>query len=206
MVPTRPARAARVLLPLLAAASIVTGCTTTVAGTASPDPAPRPTEGVGADPVAWGDKVCGGLLSYYRPLVAKPSYDGADLPGIKGRLSGYLGAVAGGIDNGQRQLQTAGASPVSGGDAFAKSIGDLLTRTGSTVDQAKAEVDAADPNNPPDLERRLRSAEDKLRTIGSAQGLDKLGSTPRLDKAVAAAPRCGELNKLTAPAPAPAPR
>lgn len=199
MATPRPARAARVLLPILAAASLAAGCATTVAGTASPDPAPRPTAGVGADPVAWGDKVCGALLSYYRPLVAKPDYAGADLAGIKGRLSGYLGAVATGIDDGQKQLQAAGASPVSGGDPFAKSIGDLLNRTGTTVDQAKTEVDAADPNDVPGFEGRLRSAEDKLRTIGAAQGLDQLGATPRLDKAVAAAPKCGELNKLTTP-------
>lgn len=199
MATPRPARAARVLLPTLLAACLAAGCTTTVAGTASPDPAPRPTAGVGADPVAWGDKVCGALLSYYRPLTAKPDYAGADLAGIKGRLSQYLGTVAGGIDAGQKQLQGAGASPVSGGDQFAKSIGDLLSRTGTTVDQAKAEVDAADPNDVPGFEGRLRSAEEKLRTIGSAQGLDRLGATPRLDKAVAAAPRCDELNKLTAP-------
>ncbi|MFP5069030.1 hypothetical protein ACLFMI_05115 [Pseudonocardia nantongensis] len=199
MATPRPARAARVLLPTLLAACLAAGCTTTVAGTASPDPAPRPTEGVGADPVAWGDKVCGALLSYYQPLTAKPDYAGADLAGIKGRLSGYLGTVAGGIDNGQKQLEAAGASPVSGGDQFAKSIGDLLQRTGGTVDQAKSEVDAADPNDVPGFEGRLRSAEDKLRTIGAAQGLDKLGATPRLDKAVSTAPKCGELNKLTAP-------
>lgn len=199
MATPRPARAARVLLPILAAASLAAGCATSVAGTASPDPAPRPTTGVGADPVAWGDKVCGALLSYYQPLVAKPDYAGADLAGIKGRLSGYLGAVAGGIDDGQQQLQAAGPSPVSGGDPFAKSIGDLLDRTGATVDQAKTEVDAADPNDVPGFEGRLRSAEEKLRTIGAAQGLDQLGATPRLDKAVAAAPRCGELNELTAP-------
>jgi hypothetical protein len=199
MATPRPARAARVLLPALLATLLAGGCAQTVAGTAAPDPAPRPTEGVGADPVAWGDTVCGALLSYYQPLSARPDYGGADLPGIKTRLSEYLGNVKGGIDNGKKQLADAGASPVSGGDQFKTSINDLLNRTGTTVDQARTDVDQADPNDVPGFQARLKSAEDKLRTIGAAEGLDKLGATPRLDKAVATAPKCGELNKLTTP-------
>ncbi|MEQ3550994.1 hypothetical protein WIS52_10965 [Pseudonocardia nematodicida] len=200
MATPRPARAARVLLPTLLAALLAAGCSTTIAGTPSPDPAPPPTEGVGADPVAWGDQVCGALLSYYRPLTARPDYEGADLPGIKDRLAGYLGEVRGGIDAGSQQLTDAGASPVSGGDQFKASISDLLNRTGTTIDEARAEVDQADPNDVPGFQDRLTAAEEKLRTIGAAQGLEELGATPRLDKAVDAAPQCGELEELTAPA------
>ncbi|MBC3194144.1 hypothetical protein H7X46_24120 [Pseudonocardia sp. C8] len=199
MATPRPARAARVLLPTLLAALLAGGCAQTVAGTPAPDPAPRPTEGVGADPVAWGDKVCGALLSYYQPLSARPDYGGADLPGIKSRLSGYLGNVKGGIDAGRKQLAAAGASPVTGGEQFKSSINDLLTRTAPTIDQAKAEVDQANPDDVPGFQARLKSAEDKLRSIGTAQGLDKLGATPRLDKAVATAPKCKELTTLTKP-------
>ncbi|ANY06454.1 hypothetical protein [Pseudonocardia sp. HH130630-07] len=199
MATPRPARAARVLLPTLLAALLAGGCAQTVAGTAAPDPAPRPAAGVGADPVAWGGKVCGALLSYYRPLSARPDYGGADLPGIKTRLSEYLGAVKGGIDAGKKQLGDAGAAPITGGDQFKGSIDDLLKKTGTTIDQAKTEVDQADPNDVPGFQARLKSAEEKLRTIGTAEGLDKLGKTPRLDKAVASAPPCVELNELTKP-------
>ncbi|MFP5020903.1 hypothetical protein [Pseudonocardia phyllosphaerae] len=199
MATPRPGRAARVLLPTLAAAFLAAGCSTTVVGTAAPDPAPRPTSGVGSDPVAWSDKVCGALVSYYRPLTARPDYSGADLPGIKGRLADYLSKLSGGIGDGQKQLQAAGDSPVTGGDEFKKSIGDLLSRTSTTIGQARADVDAANPADVNGFQAKLRSAEDKLRTIGSAQGLEKLGATPRLDKAVASAPKCGELNKLTKP-------
>ena len=183
----------------LLAALLAGGCSTTVAGTPSADPAPRPTAGPGADPVAWGDKVCGSLLSYYQPLSARPNYVGADLPGIKSRLSGYLGSVGSGIGKGQQQLRAVGASPVSGGDQFAKAIGDLLTRTGGTVRQAKADVDSANPADLPGFEAKLKSAEAKLKSIGAAQGLSQLGSTPRLDKAVAAAPKCKQLNQLAKP-------
>ena len=199
MATPRPARAARVLLPALVAAALLGGCSTTVTGTAAPDPAPRPTEGVGADPVAWGDQVCGALLSYYQPLSARPDYAGADRPGIKDRLSGYLGNVRTGIDTGKQQLADAGASPVSGGDQFRTSIEDLLNRTGTTIDEARADVDQADPNDVPGFQERLQAAEETLRTIGAAEGLDQLGATPRLDKAIAEAPRCGELDALTAP-------
>lgn len=199
MVTPRPARAARALLPVLLTALLAGGCAQTVAGTPAPDPAPRPTEGVGADPVAWGDKVCGALLSYYQPLSARPDYAGADLPGIKTRLSEYLTGVKGGIDSGKKQLADAGASPVTGGDQFKTSIDNLLNRTGTTIDQARTEVDQADPNDVPGFQERLTSAEEKLRTIGAAEGLNELGATPRLDKAVATAPKCGELNELTAP-------
>lgn len=191
----RPAVAAAALI----AALLAGGCSTTVAGTPSPDPAPRPTAGPGADPVAWGDKVCGSLLSYYQPLSARPDYNGADLPGIKSRLSDYLSKVSGGITQGQGQLKAVGPSPVSGGDQFAKAIGELLTRTGGTVGKAKVDVDAANPADVAGFEAKLKAAQDKLKTIGSAQGLSQLGATPRLDKAVAAAPKCKQLNQLAKP-------
>ena len=190
----RPAVAAALIAALFAG-----GCSTTVAGTPSPDPAPRPTAGPGADPVLWGDKVCGALLSYYQPLSARPDYNGADLAGIKTRLSEYLGRVAGGIGQGQTQLKAVGASPVTGGDQCAKAIGELLTRTGTPVGQAKPDVDSADPADVAGFEGKLKAAQDKLTTIGSAQGLNKLGATPRLDKAVAAAPKCKQLNQLAKP-------
>lgn len=191
----RPAAAAAALI----AALLAGGCSATIPGSASPDPAPRPTAGPGADPVAWGDKVCGSLLSYYQPLSARPDYNGADLNGIKTRLSDYLGKVGGGIGQGQTQLKAVGASPVTGGDQFAKAIGDLLARTGTTVSQAKADVDSANPADVPGFEGKLKAAQDKLTTIGSAQGLNQLGATPRLDKAVAAAPKCKQLNQLAKP-------
>lgn len=191
----RPAVAAAALI----AALLAGGCSTTVAGTPSADPAPRPTAGPGADPVVWGDKVCGALLSYYQPLSARPDYNGADLGGIKTRLSEYLGRVSGGIGQGQAQLKTVGASPVTGGDQFAKAIGDLLSRTGGTVGQAKSDVDSANPADVAGFEGKLKAAQDKLTTIGAAQGLNQLGATPRLDKAVAAAPKCKQLNQLAKP-------
>lgn len=200
MATPRPARTARVLLPTLLAVLLAGGCASSVAGTPAADPAPRPTAGVGADPVAWGDKVCGATLAYYQPLNTPPNYDGADLAGIKTRLSDYLGKVAAGIDTGKKQLTAAGESPVSGGDAWATAVRDMLDRSGTTIAQAKKDVDAIDPNDVQGFKGKLDGAQQKLRTISGAQGLDKIGPTPRLDKAFATAPKCVALKKINGPA------
>ncbi len=105
------------------------------------------------------------------------------------------------IDQGQQQLKAAGASPVTGGDDLVKSYADAMTRNGKTVADAKAEVDGVDPKNAPAFQQKLDSADAKLKTFAAPQGLDKLGNTPRLVKAIEKSPKCGEYRSITQPPP-----
>jgi hypothetical protein len=197
--PRQTAAAAALLAALFAG-----GCATTIAGTPSADPAPRPTSGPGADPAAWTDKVCGALVTYWKPMTpgALPNFaDDKSEDAIKKRLSDYLGTVSGAIDQGQQQLKAAGASPVTGGDDLVKSYADAMTRNGKTVADAKAEVDSVDPANAQAFQQKLDSADAKLKTFAAPQGLDKLGNTPRLVKAIEKSPKCGEYRSITQPPP-----
>lgn len=197
---TRQTAAAAALLAALFAG----GCATSVAGTPSADPAPQPTSGPGADPAAWADKVCGALVTYWTPMTqgALPDFkQDTTEEAIKKRLSDYLGTVTTAIDQGQQQLKAAGPSPVTGGDDLVKSYIDAMTRNGRTVADAKAEVDSVDPKNAPAFQQKLDSADEKLKTFAAPQGLDKLGNTPRLVRAIEKAPKCGEYRTITSPPP-----
>jgi hypothetical protein len=188
----------------LLAALFAGGCATTVAGTPSADPAPQPTSGPGSDPAVWTDKVCGALVTYWTPMTpgALPNFQ-ADRTedAIKKRLSDYLGTVTAAIDQGQAQLKAAGASPVTGGDDLVKSYADAMTRNGKTVADAKAEVDSVDPANAQAFQQKLDSADAKLKTFAAPQGLDKLGNTPRLVKAIEKSPKCADYRRITQPPP-----
>ncbi len=90
----------------LLAALFAGGCAATVAGTPSADPAPQPTAGPGADPAAWTDKVCGALVTYWKPMTpgALPDFrQDTTEEAIKKRLSDYLG-------NGDAWRSTRGSS------------------------------------------------------------------------------------------------
>lgn len=178
---------------------VLAGCSQTIAGTPAPDPAPQPKSGKGADPTAWADQVCGALISYYNPLRAQPDYSNANPAEIKARLAEYLSNVSSGVTRGQEMVQNAGASPVRGGDQFAESIDQLLARTNGTIADTSRIVDEANANDPEDLRAKFAAAEEKLRSIGGAQGLENLGATPRLDKAVATAKQCQDLNRISGP-------
>lgn len=190
----RPFRAALAFVAL-ALTLLVGGCSSVVTGTASADPAPQPTEGVGADPVKWMDKVCGSFQPMLDASQKVPDLANArDLPTIKKSFSDYLGTVVAGVQQSRTQLRDAGKSPVSGGDDVVGRIDGLYGQFETSLTEAKTKVDAVDPNNAAAFQAALTDATNSLTKLSQSGG--GLGDTKpfvRLNRAADAAPNCQKL-------------
>ncbi|NMI01259.1 hypothetical protein [Pseudonocardia acidicola] len=174
------------------------GCTSVVTGVPAADPAPAPTEGPGSDPVKWMDGVCTSLLTFTRPALKEPNFDGAaDLPAIKKVLSDYLNTIILGVQQSRAQLGGVGRSPVTGGDETVTRINGVLSQLEKDIGTAKTKVDAADPNNPAAFQAALTDAQATLQKITAPDALADLGALPRLDKAAVKSASCQQLRSLT---------
>ncbi|SDG49848.1 hypothetical protein [Pseudonocardia oroxyli] len=193
----RPSRL--VAAVLLGGLLSVGGCASAVAGVPRADPAPQPTAGRGADPVAWVDKVCGAVLTFTGPVLAQPNFDGADLPGIKQRLSDYLAGAETGLQQSRDQLGQVGSAPVGGGDDIVARATAGLEKLQSDISAAKAKVDASDPNNVPAFQAALGETQTSLAQVTAPDVLGDLRTSPRLAKAVDQAPACGQLQAASTP-------
>jgi hypothetical protein len=172
-----------------------TGCTAAISGTPVADPAPAPTEGPGSDPVLWVDRVCGSLLAFTGPALTQPQFgDSPDLPGIKQKLSDYLGGIIGGLQQSRTQLTTVGRSPVGGGDEAVSRIDDVLAKLQTDIGSAKSKVDSANPDDPQAFLATITDAENELGKISAPDALADLSSSPRLQKAAAKAANCQQLS------------
>jgi hypothetical protein len=191
--PTRPTLVASVLVALLA----LTGCASTVPGTATADPAPPPIDGPGSDPVAWVDRVCGGVLTFAVPATAPPDFTtSADLTAVQRTFSDYLAAVVTGAEEGNIQLAAVGRSPVAGGDEAVGRTGTALQAVAADVTAAKAAVDAADPTDDTAFVAALDRAETTLAAVESPDLLTELNEIPRLGPATTRAQQCHQLAAL----------
>lgn len=193
----RPSRLAVVVV--LGGLLSLSGCASVVTGIPQADPAPRPETGRGADPVAWVDRVCGAVLTYTTPVLAQPNFDGADLAGIKQRLSDYLAASQTGLQQSRDQLGQIGPSPVGGGDDTVTRITAGLEQLQKDIGAAKEKVDAADPNNVPAFQAALGETQTSLAQVTAPDALGDLRTSPRLDKAAQQAANCTRLQTVTAP-------
>ncbi|GAY09306.1 hypothetical protein [Pseudonocardia sp. N23] len=194
--PRRPTSfRAAVALVALAFTLLVGGCSSVVTGVASADPAPRPAEGVGADPVAWMDKVCGSFQPMLDAAQKTPDLANArDLPTIKKSFSDYLGAVLAGVQQARSQLRAAGKAPVSGGDDVVGRIDGLYGQFETSLSEAKTRVDGVDPNDATAFQAALTDATNSLTKLSQSGG--GLGDTKpfiRLNRAADAAPNCQKL-------------
>jgi alpha-D-ribose 1-methylphosphonate 5-triphosphate synthase subunit PhnG len=193
----RPSRL--VAAVLLGGLLSVGGCATAVAGVPQADPAPQPTQGRGADPVAWVDKVCGAVLTFTTPVLAQPNFAGADLPGIKQRLSDYLAAAETGLQQSRDQLGQVGPAPVAGGDDTVTRATAGLEKLQSDISAAKAKVDAANPADVPAFQAALADTQTSLSQVTAPDVLGDLRTSPRLSKAVDTAPACAQLQAANQP-------
>jgi uncharacterized protein YceK len=102
----------RLILAVVAAAVVLSGCSATVSGSASPTGAATGGGTVAAttDPVAWVDKVCGSLLPLQQSLSNEPQFDQNDpAAGVKA-LSDFLGRGEAAVDQALSGLDEAGPS------------------------------------------------------------------------------------------------
>lgn len=195
-------RRSALLAVLLSGVLGLAGCATTVAGTPSADPAPAPTEGPGSDPVAWVDSVCGGVLEFATPVAVFPDYAAdADPAAVKRTFSGYLGGVVSGVTRSRDALDRVGRSPAAGGDEALDRMRGALEVLEQDFTQARAAIEAADPNDTGAFLGALGEAESTLRDIAVPDPIAELGTIPRLQRATERAEQCDRLSALAAATP-----
>lgn len=191
------------LVPLVAAALLGAGCSSTVPGTAAPvggSPASTGTDGGGAaaagptdDPVAWMNQVCGALT----PLTEAPA-DPDISPGktpqetvdqIKGYLTKAGDAMGSAIDG----LAAAGPSPIDGGDEFVQKMTSTLNTAKTALDSTAQQLEGVDADDPESLYTALGS-------LTTAEGLGDLENpaagfeaNAELEAAAKEAPNCQQL-------------
>ena len=163
-----------VLVPLVAAALSVAGCSSVIPGTAAPTGAAA-TSGTGGtagsggtapattdDPVAWADQVCGALL----PLADASKAPDLDTSGDPQKLFDGLGAARGKLSDGAGSAVTAldkvGPSPTKNGDKLVENLKGTLTTLQKTTSDAKTTIDKVDVNDP----SSLTELEDTLTKFG----------------------------------------
>jgi len=188
----------RLILAVVAAAVVLSGCSATVSGSASPTGAATGGGTVAAttDPVAWVDKVCGSLLPLQQSLSNEPQFNQNDpAAGVKA-LSDFLGRGEAAVDQALSGLDEAGPSPVPNGDASVARVKTALTTVRSSFDQVKTTLDKIDPNNTTDLITALPQAVAPLAQLSKLQDpTTDLQSSPELKAAAAKAPNCQTLEK-----------
>lgn len=146
-----------VLVPLVAAALSVAGCSSVVPGTAAPagaggsapaaGPAGAPT--TTDDPVKWVDQVCAALvpLSETKP----PKIDASDLQSTLDGLSQTFGALSTASGTALADLDKVGPSPTPNGDKVVEKLKTTLTTLQSISAESKSSLDKADAKDPSSL-------------------------------------------------------
>jgi hypothetical protein len=199
---TRPALRGALLAAMFTALLSVTGCSTSVTGTPAADPAPAPTEGPGSDPVAWVDRVCGGVLAAVGPATAPPDFSTMkDLPTLKSTYSAWLGSVITGTQQARAQLGAVGRSPVAEGDDVVAKAQDALAKLEQDFTGARTAVDGADPNNAETFVGTLGQVQTTLTGITAPNVLAGVVAVPRLGPAAGRAAQCQKLSAMSATPP-----
>lgn len=190
-------RTARPALLAVATALAIGGCTSAVSGTPSADPAPPPTAGIGSDPVAFADRMCGAVLTVATPVHAAPDFRGMSQPRTLHRsLSDYLGTLVTAAQQSRAQLAEVGPAPVSGGDAVVRRTDTDLGSLEQALTSLKATIDSADPDDPAALVNAIGEAEELINKVGGPNVLADLASLPLVDRAVTRAAACQKLTEL----------
>jgi hypothetical protein len=185
------------LLAVLAALLLGAGCTTAVPGTAGPDTGAQGAAGTTEDPVAWTDRVCGALLPFVRTAAVPPSLDSAaDPAALISVLSDYLGQASATAGTAATELRAVGPSPVEGGDELVSGLTQTVTTTQTSFQDAKAKIDALDPNDPQALLTTLPAAVAPLEQLANLPDPTAgLQNNAELDSAAQQAPNCQEVER-----------
>jgi hypothetical protein len=164
-------------------------------GAVSPAPAPVPVTTTAVDPVTWADDVCKDLQPFLDAASLQPQIDPADPAASIKSLSSYLGTAVSTLDSVIDDLSAVGPAPVPSGDAAVEELIEALEEYRSIFAGVRRDVDAVDPTSPEDIVTSLPAAVaplEKLQDLGNP--LADLQIDPELDRAIATAPSCQELN------------
>jgi hypothetical protein len=184
------------LLSAVATVALGTGCTTTVPGSASADTAAPAAQGTG-DAVAWFDQVCGSLLPYIQttgsPPVPSEFSDPASL--VQG-LADYLGDAEDAAGSAISGLETAGPSPLAGGDAVVDQLSGTLTTVQTTYRDARTRIEGVDVNDRQALLTEVPAAVESLQQLSSMPNpAAALQSSPELSQAGQDAANCQQIQR-----------
>lgn len=181
-----------------AAALLVSGCSTTVTGTAAPAGTSSGAPSAGAqatgDPVTWINGVCGSLLGFVRTVSAPPAIDSSSPEKAVKGLSTYLGTAVTAIDKATTEIKAAGPSPVDGGDQAVATITNALGSFRTSFQAAKTKIDAVNPSDLGQVATALPEALTPLQDLSKLPTTTDLKSSPELDKAAQQAPNCQALS------------
>jgi hypothetical protein len=192
------------LVPLLAAALLGAGCSSTVQGTpaatgASPGASDTGGGPVGQtdDPVAWVDQVCAALVTFAEGPGEPPEISPSSSPEQAiGQLTDYLGKASDTATTAIDGIRAAGPSPVAGGDEFAAQMTEVLTTVKTTFDSTREQFENLDPSDPSALLEGLGA-------LTTPEGLEDLEDpstalqrSPELAAAAQQAPKCQELDRI----------
>ncbi|MGI5126935.1 hypothetical protein ACQEVB_09000 [Pseudonocardia sp. CA-107938] len=183
--------------------AIAAGCVLLAAGCGGSAPAPA-GNGTGAAPaagneagVAWIDKVCGSMLELSN-TVRSPQVDTSSPQATFKSYSAFIGSYISGIDKAVQTTESAGPSPIAGGDAMVKGILDPLKDYRGKLEQTKGAVDKANTNDP----ASITAATTALQVLKSPPAFN-VPSTPEVSSATSAAKNCQQLQQLSKQAPPP---
>lgn len=194
----RTSRPALLAAALAAALLLGTGCTSSVTGTAAPTggtPAPSRALAPTGDPVAWVDDVCGALTQAADITTRQPRLDpNGDSAALLTGVSDYFGQAVEAFDAAIAGLGAAGPSPIEGGDELVTRLTDALTTIRTPFQDAKAQLDAADPNDPASLAAlpAVLAPLAEIRRIPDPAS--ELQDNPELRRAAEQAPNCQQLD------------
>lgn len=145
-----------------------------------------------SDPVAWTDKVCGALLQFTDAVKTEPNIDpNADPATTVKVLSDYLGTAATALQGSINGLDSAGPSPVKGGDEIVTKLKGTLGQFQSSFQKAKTQLDAVDTSDAGSLTTALPAAVAPLQELANVPNpTADLENNTELNQAAEKAPNC----------------
>ncbi|WP_433505323.1 hypothetical protein ACQP04_01680 [Pseudonocardia halophobica] len=149
--------------------------------------------------VDWTNGLCSSYATFREAAIVGPQA-APDLPAQARNLSAYLGNTATSLDKALADLDTLGASPVSGGDEAVTKFRDQLTGYRSAFQQARTQVDALDLSSPT-LQQDIEGAVAPVLQLQDANQDPLAGLDSAVTDAATKAPACQNLSRLSNPTP-----
>jgi hypothetical protein len=147
--------------------------------------------------VDWTNGLCSSYATFREAAIVGPQA-APDLPAQARNLSAYLGSTAASLDKALADLNTLGASPVSGGDEAVTKFRDQLGGYRTAFQQARTQVDALDLASPT-LQQDIEGAVAPVLQLQDTNQDPLAGLDSAVTDAATKAPACQNLSHLSSP-------